>query len=149
VPLPWSGAASPFGFSPEGADATPWLRQPAGWAARTVEAQSAGPGSMLGLYRAMLGLRRREPGLATGEFAWLPSAPGVLAFTRGAGIACVANLSAGPADLPPDCGVLLASAPLVDGRASPDTTVWLRTAPAGPVLAGATSPLGVTGGGAL
>ncbi len=28
VPLPWSGAASPFGFSPPGARREPWLRQP-------------------------------------------------------------------------------------------------------------------------
>ena len=28
VPLPWSGDAAPFGFSPDGAGAPPWLRQP-------------------------------------------------------------------------------------------------------------------------
>jgi len=28
VPLPWSGAASPFGFSPAGAGEEPWLPQP-------------------------------------------------------------------------------------------------------------------------
>ena len=26
VPLPWSGDAAPFGFSPEGATDAPWLR---------------------------------------------------------------------------------------------------------------------------
>ena len=32
VPLPWSGAAPPYGFSPEGATRQPWLPQPADWA---------------------------------------------------------------------------------------------------------------------
>ena len=33
VPLPWSGAAAPYGFSPAGAAEEPWLPQPADFAA--------------------------------------------------------------------------------------------------------------------
>ena len=39
VPLPWSGDEPPFGFSPAGAQAEPWLPQPGHWADLTVEAQ--------------------------------------------------------------------------------------------------------------
>ncbi len=44
VPLPWSGDTPPFGFSPPVATDEPWLPQPAGWAALTVERQAARPG---------------------------------------------------------------------------------------------------------
>jgi alpha-glucosidase len=57
---------------------------------------------------------------------WLPSQDGVLAFDRGAGVTCVANLSDGPIGLPPHTEVLLASGPLSGGLLPPDTTVWLR-----------------------
>jgi hypothetical protein len=63
VPLPWSGERPPFGFSAEGTAAAPWLSQPAHWADLTVDAQLADPCSMLHLYRAMLRIRRHEPGL--------------------------------------------------------------------------------------
>lgn len=33
IPLPWSGAEAPFGFSPPGSPAAPWLPQPASFAA--------------------------------------------------------------------------------------------------------------------
>ena len=36
VPIPWSGDEPPFGFSPDGASAPPWLPQPASWRALTV-----------------------------------------------------------------------------------------------------------------
>ena len=65
VPLPWSGTEAPFGFSPASAASEPWLPQPAGWAALTVEAQRADPASMLTLYRSALRIRRREPSSAT------------------------------------------------------------------------------------
>jgi alpha-glucosidase len=126
VPLPWSGTAAPFGFSPDGSAAAPWLPQPADFAAVTVEAQDGDPGSMLTLYRAALALRHEHPALGDGEFGWLPSAPGVLAFSRGSGFACVVNLSAGPAPLPVGAGVLLASGPLTaDGELPPDTAAWV------------------------
>jgi alpha-glucosidase len=50
----------------------------------------------------------------------------VLAFDRGDGLCCVANLSAAPFPLPGRAAVLLASGPLADGLLPPDTSVWLR-----------------------
>jgi len=91
----------------------------------------------------MLALRRAEPALRTGRFAWvdLPDAGGdVLAFERGDGadvVGCVVNLGAAPVDLPDDVEVLLSSAPPpADGPAGatsralpPDTAAWYRGRP--------------------
>ncbi|WP_286311754.1 glycoside hydrolase family 13 protein [Agromyces mangrovi Wang et al. 2018] len=128
VPMPWSGDASPFGFAPDGASADPWLPQPADWAARTVEAQEADPGSMLHLYREALRIRRAEPSLGDGRLRWLDAAPGVLAFAR-RDVVNVTNLSDAPVDLPAHDELLLASAPLVGDRLPPDSTAWLRVRP--------------------
>jgi alpha-glucosidase len=125
VPLPWSGDAAPFGFGPDGS--TPWLPQPAAWAAYTAQAQSGDRDSMLELYRRALRIRRTEPSLATGELRWLPSDDGVLSFRRGDGFACLVNLSPQPVALPRHECLLLASEPLVDLRLPVDTAVWLRT----------------------
>jgi alpha-glucosidase len=57
---------------------------------------------------------------------WLPSQDGVLAFARGTGVTCIANLSDGPIGFPPHAEILLASAPLTTTVLPPDTTVWLR-----------------------
>jgi alpha-glucosidase len=57
----------------------------------------------------------------------LPAADGVLAFARGDGVLCVANLSPAPVELPGHTAVLLASGPLTDGLLPPDTSAWLRT----------------------
>ncbi|BBB00164.1 putative alpha glucosidase [Actinacidiphila reveromycinica] len=131
VPLPWSGDRAPFGFSPDGTGAVPWLPQPAGWAPLTARAQEGRPDSMLTFYRAALRLRRAQPGLHTEAFAWLPvDGPEVVAFGRGDGFRCVVNLSAGPVPLPDDTDLLLASGPDLDpsaGHLPPDTAVWLRT----------------------
>jgi alpha-glucosidase len=127
VPLPWAGTSEPFGFSPAGATSPPWLPQPADWAARTVEAQSGVPDSVLELYRAALRLRRAEPALGAGRMSWVPAAPGVLHFTREPGFACLVNLSAEAVEVPAGTEVLLASAPLAAGAVPVDAAVWLRT----------------------
>ena len=126
VPLPWSGDAPPFGFSPPGTTAEPFLPQPADWAILTVEAESADPASCLALYREGLRLRRVEDGLGDGPLTWLRSGPDVLAFARGERFACVVNLSPAPVDLPEHEHVLLASAPLDGGRLGPDAAAWVR-----------------------
>jgi alpha-glucosidase len=131
VPLPWSGDAPPYGFSPPGTTAEAFLPQPDDWAGLTVEAQDRDPDSTLALYRAGLRLRRDEAGLGDGPMAWLDAPDGVLAFTRGDRFACVVNLSDGEVDLPPHERVLLASDPTATGtgRLSPDTAAWLRLQP--------------------
>ncbi|MFG1744225.1 glycoside hydrolase family 13 protein [Micromonospora chalcea] len=127
VPLPWQGDTPPFGFSPDGASAAPWLPQPADWKDRTVRAQTGDPHSMLELYRAALALRRAEPALGDGTLAWLPAPEGVLAFAREPGFTCVVNLGDAAVPLPAHDELLLASGPLDDDRLPPDTAVWLRT----------------------
>jgi alpha-glucosidase len=124
VPLPWSGDAPPFGFSPPGAVA-PWLPQPDDWSALSVAAEEGDPASMLELYRAALRCRSDIP---DAPLTWLDSVPGVLAFRRGDGFVCVANLSPEPAALPAHHEVILASAPLPSDTLPTDTVVWLRTA---------------------
>ena len=136
VPLPWSGEQSPFGFSPPEAGADPWLPQPAGWDAVSVERQDGDPASTLELYRAALHIRRRHPALGDGALRWDDDAPeGVLSFSREPGFRCLVNLSPAAVTLPSDAEVLATSAPLQDGRVGPDAAVWLstgspRTAPA-------------------
>jgi alpha-glucosidase len=127
VPLPWSGESAPFGFSPDGTRAAPWLPQPADWKDRTVQAQTSDPHSMLELYREAIRLRRGEAALGDGDLHWLPAPDRVLAFRRGDDFACVVNLSSVAVPLPPHRLCLLTSGPL-DGDLLPaDTAVWLRT----------------------
>jgi len=126
VPVPWSGSAPPFGFSPDGATGEPWLPQPASWAEYTVAAESADPDSMLSLYRRALACRRALGSHREAPMTWLDSTPGVLAFQRESDFVCVVNLAAEPAELPAHHEVLVASGPLTDGRLPTDTAVWLR-----------------------
>jgi alpha-glucosidase len=121
VPIPWSGSATPFGFSPDGV--APWLPQPPDWAGRTVEAEEDDPDSMLHLYRAAIA------GRPSGPMTWVsePDAD-VLELTRGDGFTCVANTGESSVPLP-EVPVILTSGPLEDdGSLPPDTTVWLSTA---------------------
>jgi alpha-glucosidase len=127
VPIPWSGGAAPFGFSPADATGEPWLPQPADFAAVTVAAEESDPGSMLALYRSALALRRILPELGEGELTWRPAEPGVLAFDRGSAFTCVVNLSHDEVALPQGSRVLVASMPLTDaGRLPVDAAVWLE-----------------------
>jgi alpha-glucosidase len=123
VPLPWSGTAPPFGFSPGGTGT--WLPQPPHWRTATAEAQAADPDSMLTLYRAALAARRAHPALGDGTLTWSPASPGVLSFAREPGFACVVNLSAEPCELPEDGRVLLSSVPIEGRRLPADAAVWL------------------------
>ncbi|MEV1086039.1 glycoside hydrolase family 13 protein [Streptomyces sp. NPDC050211] len=119
VPLPWTTSGPSYGF---GAGAA-WLPQPASFASYAVEAQDGVEGSTLELYRRALRLRRKL--LEGEELTWVADTPpGVLAFARGDGWRCVANLSDTAIALPPG-EVRLSSAPIEDGRIGPDTTVWL------------------------
>jgi alpha-glucosidase len=123
VPIPWSGAAPPFGFTAEGVQ--PWLPQPASWAGLTVEAQLADPASMLNLHRDALRLRGEMPAFRTDDFAWREAPEGVLDFDRGEGLRCVVNVAGPDLPLEPGSTVLLASVPLIDGVLPRDAAVWL------------------------
>ncbi|HEY7010151.1 MAG TPA: alpha-amylase family glycosyl hydrolase, partial [Jatrophihabitantaceae bacterium] len=121
VPLPWSGAAPPFGFS---SSAKTWLPMPAYWAGRTARDQADDTASTLALYRDALRVRR-ELLAAAPDFAWLDSPPDVLAYRRGP-LAVLLNASVSSVPTP-DGEVLVASGPLdPDGAVPPDTAVWVR-----------------------
>ena len=124
VPLPWEGAAPPYGFS-----ATPgtWLPMPGDWAGYAVEAQLEDPNSMLSLCRRALELRKGNKAFSGSELEWYGAPPGCFAFRRkGGGLICGLNASATTVAMPPG-EVLLASGPLPQSREAlpPNTAVWL------------------------
>jgi alpha-glucosidase len=126
VPLPWSGTRPPYGFSPEGSTADPWLPQPGDWAGLTAEAETGDPGSMLELYREALRLRKQTPALGAGPLTWLDLPEGVLGFTRDPGFACVVNVTGTPVTLPGGYDILLTSGDLdAEGRLPAATSAWL------------------------
>jgi alpha-glucosidase len=126
VPLPWSGAAPPFGFTRGPAD--PWLPQPVAWHDVTAEAQAAAPGAMLPFYRDALRLRREHvPGDAV-ALTWRAAPDGVLAFDRGGGLRCTLNLSGTPQPL--DGELVLASTGFDRDGLPTDAAAWMR--PTGP-----------------
>jgi alpha-glucosidase len=128
VPIPWSGEEPPFGFSPDGARATPWLPQPSSWRSLTVESQTGADSSMLELYRRALALRRKQPGLGDGTLTWLDAPAGALAFLRDPGFACLVNVSAGPVPPPRGAKLLLSSGPLTgEGTVPADVAAWFET----------------------
>lgn len=122
VPIPWEAESPAFGFSPAGKS---WLPQPKRWRQLARDVQQADPASTLHLYQQLLRLRR-ELGLGAGQLEWLEGYDrGVLAF-RNLATTVIANISASPLELPQGAELLIASAPLEDGRLGADTTVWLR-----------------------
>ncbi|MER5216643.1 glycoside hydrolase family 13 protein [Streptomyces sp. NPDC002838] len=125
VPIPWSGRTAPYGFSPAGASAAPWLPQPSHWGEFSVQAQTGDETSMLELYRSALRLRRELPALGDGTLTWLEAPDGVLAYGRAPGFACVVNLSAEAHPLPEHTSLLLSSGPVEGGLLAPDHAVWL------------------------
>ncbi len=124
VPLPWTASQDAFGFSPGAAPAAPWLPQPEWFAGHAVDQQLAAGDSMLHLYREAIALRHRIPAMSSGELRWLPTEPGVLAFTRGDGFACVLNCSSRPVCTPVDGRLLHASHPDAGEKLPPDTAAW-------------------------
>ncbi|HEX4015327.1 MAG TPA: alpha-amylase family glycosyl hydrolase, partial [Frankiaceae bacterium] len=127
VPIPWSGGAAPYGFSPPAT--TTWLPQPADWAPLSVAAQTGREGSTLELYRAALALRRTEPAFTDNGFRWLPSPDGVLRFERGTAdcrLECWVNFSAAALPLPAADVVLTSRSVEATGLLSAETGVWLR-----------------------
>ncbi len=120
VPMPWSGEASPFGFTAD--DVAPWLPMPPAWADLTVAAQERDPGSMLALYRRMLALRKAELSLRRGSVIWLdaPAGADALLLRReadgGRDVVVVLNVGADPLALPPGEVLVASSALGPEGR---------------------------------
>jgi alpha-glucosidase len=94
TPIPWDGSAN-CGFT----KGEPWLPLGADHATRSVEAQKHDACSMLALTRALLDLRRREPGLSLGDWTQVDVAGEVLAYARTRGerrVTVVLNLAPAP-----------------------------------------------------
>ncbi|TDC88079.1 glycoside hydrolase family 13 protein [Actinomadura sp. 7K507] len=108
VPLPWSGTAEPYGFSPDGI--RPWLPMPPDWASSTAEAQASDPSSILAFYREALALRRRMLDDLPDDVEWLDSPETAVFFRRGP-LTCALNCGENPVRLPPG-SPLLTSTPL-------------------------------------
>jgi alpha-glucosidase len=109
VPMPWSGDASPFGFTEAGHT---WLPQPSSWGGLSVSAQESEMDSTLSLYREALRLRRSLPALHMNALTWLDLdlGPDVLAFTREPGFACVVNFGSSAVPVPSMGRLVLTSA---------------------------------------
>jgi alpha-glucosidase len=126
VPLPWTPTGGSFGFSPPGAGAAPWLPQPAWFDNHCVARQLTNDESTLRHYREAIAVRRRTADLDSGELRWLPTEPGVLAFTRGDGLACVLNCTNRLVRTPVDGTLLLASDPEAGEKIPPNSAAWFR-----------------------
>jgi alpha-glucosidase len=97
TPMQWSPAEH-AGFSP----AVPWLPIGDDSATVNVDTETADPGSLLQLYRALLRLRREEPALSQGDYRERSVGPQLLSFERVAGerrLLIVLNFDAEPHDL--------------------------------------------------
>ncbi len=127
VPLPWSGDRPPYGFSPEGATAEPWLPQPGGWAASTAAAQEGDPASVLELYRRALRLRRENLVAAPASVAWVDAPADVVAFARGSW-QCWVNTGEAEVALPAGEVVLCSDPEAAPGRLPGATAAWVRQA---------------------
>lgn len=131
TPMPWN-ADSHAGFSA----AEPWLPLNGDWQTRNVSAQEHDPDSMLRLYRELLALRRAQPALSRGDFAFVSADQDVLRYERRDGadrLLIALNLASGPrrSFLPGGVGtaeLLLStiSGRRFDGRLAADEGVVLR-----------------------
>ncbi|MFJ7779706.1 glycoside hydrolase family 13 protein [Streptomyces yangpuensis] len=124
VPLPWSGHASPFGFSQETAGVKPWLPQPEWFAEHATDRALADTRSFWHLYRDGLQLRRTLPQLGDGTLRWLDAPAQVLAIARGDGLICAVNFGTEPVPAPVPGTPLLASGPCPDGTLPAATAAW-------------------------
>jgi alpha-glucosidase len=122
IPIPWRGDTPPFGFS---TSPDTWLPMPQEWAALTVEKQLTDAGSTLSFFQRALEIRRTRGEFSGNRVEWLDAPRGVLIFARGdAGLRCALNTGKRPVALP-DGELILASAPLVDGKLPPNAAAWL------------------------
>lgn len=85
----WDGGNASSGFS----TGRPWLPIKEPQAARHAAGQVGDPDSVLETYRTLLGLRKENTALRTGDTVFFDTAEPVLAFARGGEFLCVFNLS--------------------------------------------------------
>jgi len=76
APIPWDSTPT------HGWPADPWLPWPPEPERFNVSALQEEPASILHLYRRLLDARRRSAALLSGEWKWLPSPEGTLAYER-------------------------------------------------------------------
>lgn len=111
IPMPWDNAQPHAGFS-FGADVTPWLPQPAGYADLAVNAQVGVEDSVYEFYRTALSLRRRYQ-LGRGTLRWwgtiMAANPQVLAFENN-NVVVLTNYSADDQRISVEGSVIHASA---------------------------------------
>ncbi|MEV7376457.1 glycoside hydrolase family 13 protein [Streptomyces sp. NPDC090301] len=127
VPLPWSGQASPFGFSDGAAGVRTWLPQPEWFAEYATDRALADTRSFWHLYREGLQLRRELPQLGEGPLRWLEAPPQVLAMVRGDGLVCAVNFGSETVPAPVPGAPLLASGPCPAGELPGATAAWWST----------------------
>ncbi|MFF7653334.1 glycoside hydrolase family 13 protein [Streptomyces sp. NPDC007983] len=127
VPLPWSGLASPFGFTTGEAVAQPWLPQPEWFAEHATDRALADTDSFWHLYREGLYLRRSLPQMGEGPLVWMESPPEVLAFMRGDGLVCAINFSDHPVPAPVPGAPILASTSCPPGTLPGSAAAWWIT----------------------
>ncbi|MFE3493337.1 glycoside hydrolase family 13 protein [Streptomyces sp. NPDC059175] len=132
VPLPWSGHASPFGFTSGAEGAKPWLPQPGWFAEHATDRAQADTRSFWHLYRDGLQLRRGLPQLGEGTLRWLDAPPGVLAFDRGEGLVCAVNFGTSAVPAPVSGTPLLSSGPCPAGVLPGSTAAWWTSGTARP-----------------
>jgi alpha-glucosidase len=97
TPMPWDATPN-AGFT----TGSPWLPLNDDWRARNVERLAREPGSILGLYRRLLAIRRSHSALALGEFALLEGPRDILAYERRSGeqrLLVVLNLGHAPQEM--------------------------------------------------
>jgi alpha-glucosidase len=124
TPMPWTTGPN-GGFS----TAEPWLPMASDDPALTVERQRHDPGSLLNLFRALIGLRRDRPALAVGAYRSLPAPEDVFSFERwhpDGAVHIHLNLGSSPREVDLGGGrVLLSTAGPVGDRAAGGPTLAL------------------------
>lgn len=116
VPLPWSGDATPFGFT----SARPWLPINQSWQNLTIENEDSDSMSVLNLYRSAITLRALHL-TGSGDIEWLESPfhgmrkDNLLVFKRGA-ITVAMNLSEKAQEIDVGGQVILLSSGILNGR---------------------------------
>ncbi|MFJ6573809.1 alpha-amylase family glycosyl hydrolase [Streptomyces sp. NPDC091292] len=133
VPLPWSGHASPFGFTGADSTARPWLPQPGWFADHTTDRALNDTDSFWHLYRNGLALRRDFHLRGDATLRWLETPPDVLAFVRGDGLVCAVNFGGQDVPAPVPGTPLLASAPSPAGVLPGNAAAWWAADPPGAV----------------